>query len=163
MCRKEATTHANAVMSIPLGLSAVLMPVVVWMVDQMGLRPFWCTFASVGLTAAFVLLRFPVLDITPSENPIPAMCLLVSRPFPSWNRSILTEIYLCHACSYHEVQSIWARDVAHGALAGGGVGGGRWGRAGRYIARPPSQPRHSDSAERSGPSGLPLRRESLLR
>jgi hypothetical protein len=23
----------------------------------------------------------------------------VSRPFPSWNRSILTEIYLCHACS----------------------------------------------------------------
>jgi hypothetical protein len=24
----------------------------------------------------------------------------VSRPFPSWNRSILTEIYLCHACSY---------------------------------------------------------------
>jgi hypothetical protein len=56
VCRKEATTHANAVMSIPLGLSAVLMPVVVWMVDQMGLRPFWCTFASVGLTAAFVLL-----------------------------------------------------------------------------------------------------------
>jgi hypothetical protein len=26
----------------------------------------------------------------------------VSRPFPSWNRSTLTEIYLCHACSYHE-------------------------------------------------------------
>jgi hypothetical protein len=24
----------------------------------------------------------------------------VSRAFPSWNRSILTEIYLCHACSY---------------------------------------------------------------
>eukprot|EP01049_Picozoa_sp_SAG25_P001713 SAG25_NODE_81_length_16694_cov_8.663332_3_plen_115_part_00 len=23
----------------------------------------------------------------------------VSRAFPSWNRSILTEIYLCHACS----------------------------------------------------------------
>jgi hypothetical protein len=23
----------------------------------------------------------------------------VSRPFPSWNRFILTEIYLCHACS----------------------------------------------------------------
>jgi hypothetical protein len=23
----------------------------------------------------------------------------VSRPFPSWNRSILTEIDLCHACS----------------------------------------------------------------
>jgi hypothetical protein len=23
----------------------------------------------------------------------------VSRPFPSWNRSTLTEIYLCHSCS----------------------------------------------------------------
>eukprot|EP01047_Picozoa_sp_COSAG01_P027867 COSAG01_NODE_1854_length_9053_cov_2.566499_3_plen_422_part_00 len=28
----------------------------------------------------------------------------MSRPFPSWNRSILTEIYLCHACSYHEIE-----------------------------------------------------------
>jgi hypothetical protein len=28
----------------------------------------------------------------------------VSRPFPSWTRSILTEIYLCHACSYHEIE-----------------------------------------------------------
>jgi hypothetical protein len=28
----------------------------------------------------------------------------VSRPFPSWNRPILTEIYLCHACSYHEIE-----------------------------------------------------------
>eukprot|EP01049_Picozoa_sp_SAG25_P009583 SAG25_NODE_962_length_4542_cov_45.139545_3_plen_123_part_00 len=27
----------------------------------------------------------------------------LSRPFPSWNRSILTEIYICHACSYHEI------------------------------------------------------------
>jgi hypothetical protein len=26
--------------------------------------------------------------------------LEVSRAFPSWNRSILTEIYLCRACSY---------------------------------------------------------------
>jgi hypothetical protein len=29
---------------------------------------------------------------------------LVSRPFLSWNRPILTEIYLCHACSYHEFE-----------------------------------------------------------
>jgi hypothetical protein len=29
--------------------------------------------------------------------------LRASAPFPSWNRSILTEIYLCHACSYHEI------------------------------------------------------------
>eukprot|EP01047_Picozoa_sp_COSAG01_P071459 COSAG01_NODE_11096_length_2009_cov_4.966492_1_plen_130_part_00 len=27
----------------------------------------------------------------------------VSRAFPSWNRSVLTEIYLCHACSRHEI------------------------------------------------------------
>jgi hypothetical protein len=27
----------------------------------------------------------------------------VSRPFPSWNRFILTEIYLCHACSCQEI------------------------------------------------------------
>jgi thiol-disulfide isomerase/thioredoxin len=27
----------------------------------------------------------------------------VSRPFSSWNRSILTEIYLCHACSCQEI------------------------------------------------------------
>jgi diketogulonate reductase-like aldo/keto reductase len=26
------------------------------------------------------------------------------RPFPSWNRCILTEIYLCHACSYQEIK-----------------------------------------------------------
>eukprot|EP01047_Picozoa_sp_COSAG01_P011994 COSAG01_NODE_533_length_15816_cov_4.518738_4_plen_203_part_00 len=29
--------------------------------------------------------------------------VMVSRPFPSWNRSILTEIYLCHACSWQEI------------------------------------------------------------
>jgi hypothetical protein len=28
----------------------------------------------------------------------------VSRPFPSWNRPILTDIYLCHACSCHEIE-----------------------------------------------------------
>jgi hypothetical protein len=27
-----------------------------------------------------------------------------SAPCPSWNRSILTEIYLCHACSYQEIE-----------------------------------------------------------
>eukprot|EP01047_Picozoa_sp_COSAG01_P072668 COSAG01_NODE_11617_length_1893_cov_31.678715_2_plen_175_part_00 len=27
----------------------------------------------------------------------------VSRPFSSWNRPISTEIYLCHACSCHEM------------------------------------------------------------
>jgi hypothetical protein len=29
--------------------------------------------------------------------------LLQARAFPSWSRSTLTEIYLCHACSDHEI------------------------------------------------------------
>jgi galactose mutarotase-like enzyme len=29
--------------------------------------------------------------------------MAVSRPFPSWNRSMLTEICLCHACSCPEI------------------------------------------------------------
>jgi hypothetical protein len=55
----------------------------------------------------------------------------VSRLFPSWHRSMLTEIYLCHACSCHE---ILRRDTAgqaqrgDGALRGGG--GPRPGAAG---------------------------------
>jgi hypothetical protein len=30
---------------------------------------------------------------------------LVSRAFPSWNRSILTEIYLCHPCSCSDIEN----------------------------------------------------------
>jgi hypothetical protein len=41
----------------------------------------------------------------------------VSRAFPSWKRSILTEIYLCHACSYQEIEDGSART---GALAHAG-------------------------------------------
>jgi hypothetical protein len=40
----------------------------------------------------------------------------VSRPFPSWNRSILAEIYLCHACSNHDIEDGHGRA---GARAGG--------------------------------------------
>jgi hypothetical protein len=32
----------------------------------------------------------------------PPSAATVSRPIPSWNRSILTEISLCHACSCQE-------------------------------------------------------------
>jgi hypothetical protein len=41
----------------------------------------------------------------------------VSRPFSSWNRPILTEIYLCHACSCHEIEGGNGRTgmVARGA------------------------------------------------
>jgi hypothetical protein len=40
----------------------------------------------------------------------------VSRPFPSWDRSILTEIYLCHACS---CQEIFRTETAEQAAAKG--------------------------------------------
>jgi serine/threonine protein kinase len=35
--------------------------------------------------------------------------LSVSRAFPSWNRSILTEIHICHACSYLDIKDGNAR------------------------------------------------------
>jgi hypothetical protein len=41
--------------------------------------------------------------------------MTVSRAFPSWNRSVLTEIYLCHACSYHEVEDGNARTGGQGS------------------------------------------------
>jgi hypothetical protein len=42
----------------------------------------------------------------------------VSRAFPSCTRSILTEIYLCHACSCHEIKAdnAWTGHRPHGAL-----------------------------------------------
>jgi hypothetical protein len=49
----------------------------------------------------------------------------VSRgAFPSWNRSILAEIYLCHACAYHEIED------GNGAP---GVGGCHGVAAGRRL------------------------------
>jgi hypothetical protein len=56
----------------------------------------------------------------PREEPAPAP-EPVSRAFPSWNRSILTEIYLCHVCSYHEVED---RNGRAGTTARAGTGGG---------------------------------------
>jgi|EP01047_Picozoa_sp_COSAG01_P005438 hypothetical protein len=50
---------------------------------------------------------------------LPAMPRVSRALFPSWNRSILTEIYLCHACSYHheiEDGNAWTDHAA-----------GRWG------------------------------------
>eukprot|EP01047_Picozoa_sp_COSAG01_P008474 COSAG01_NODE_335_length_18690_cov_7.693185_2_plen_656_part_00 len=53
----------------------------------------------------------------------------VSRAFPSWNRSILTEIFLCHACSDQEIEDGNGRagEAARGADGGAGraaAGGG---------------------------------------
>ena len=45
----------------------------------------------------------------------------VSAPFSSWNRSILTEIYLCHACSRHEL----LRSETAGQKEGAGHGAHR--------------------------------------
>jgi hypothetical protein len=39
----------------------------------------------------------------------------VRRAFPSWHRSISTEIYLCHACSYQEIVSATARTACQAA------------------------------------------------
>eukprot|EP01047_Picozoa_sp_COSAG01_P029842 COSAG01_NODE_2061_length_8482_cov_6.301925_7_plen_186_part_00 len=42
-----------------------------------------------------------------------ASSTIVSRALPSWNRSILAEICLCHACSCHEIEDgngpVWLR------------------------------------------------------
>jgi hypothetical protein len=50
---------------------------------------------------------------------------VVSRAFPSYTRSILTEIYLCHSCSCHEIEDGNARaGLRHrgGERGPGGVG-----------------------------------------
>jgi hypothetical protein len=62
----------------------------------------------------------------------------VSRAFPSWNRSILTEIYLCHTCSYQEIEdekrpgrTAHAPTIARGAWSShDGVSAGHWAAAG---------------------------------
>jgi hypothetical protein len=51
----------------------------------------------------------------------PRSCMHVSRAFPSCNRSILTEIYLCHACSYQEIGDGNARTGGARPLRGGGA------------------------------------------
>eukprot|EP01047_Picozoa_sp_COSAG01_P009519 COSAG01_NODE_392_length_17668_cov_5.382264_4_plen_95_part_00 len=37
------------------------------------------------------------------------VCVDGEQGVPSWNRCILTEIYLCHACSDHEIEDGNAR------------------------------------------------------
>jgi hypothetical protein len=46
-----------------------------------------------------------------------ALGRVVSRAFPSWKRSILTEIYLCHACSY-QLRTYQLRTETPGQAAG---------------------------------------------
>jgi hypothetical protein len=54
--------------------------------------------AAVAAEAALVLAL--VLRAAHGRCPVRA-AWAVSRPFPSWTRSILTEIYRCHPCSCH--------------------------------------------------------------
>jgi hypothetical protein len=58
----------------------------------------------------------------------------VSRAFPPWNRSILTEMYLCHACSCHEIEdgNAWTGAQAMRRQYGAGHNGAR--RASALVA-----------------------------
>jgi hypothetical protein len=74
-------------------------------------------------------------------------CYAVSRAFPSWNRSILTEIYLCHACSYHETEDGNARTGGAPPAAGAAL---------RLPGQPPAPPgdaRHADAGVAEGQPG----------
>eukprot|EP01047_Picozoa_sp_COSAG01_P056202 COSAG01_NODE_6345_length_3723_cov_13.346302_2_plen_194_part_00 len=76
----------------------------------------------------------------------------VSRPFPSWNRSISTEIDLCHACSCHEILRTEAARQGGTTSSGGaepsrsgsgrsaGAVGGAGGRAAAAAASLAGQP-----------------------
>jgi hypothetical protein len=78
----------------------------------------------------------------------------VIRAFPSWKRSILTEIYLCDACSYHEIED-------------GNTRAGAGGHA-RALSRPAPpaatvggrEPQHESSCRRGGGDGGDTTRSS---
>jgi hypothetical protein len=80
----------------------------------------------------------PPPSVSPPPPPPQLRRSSVSQPFPSWNRSILTEIYLSHACSCQEVLR---------AETAGQVSALEWARAHEMLrlwdfvgcgARPPS-------------------------
>jgi hypothetical protein len=65
----------------------------------------WCTGSGVSLAVPDVcLLALSVRAMRRAALSTAASCAnTVSRPFPPWNRSMLTEFYLCHACSCPEI------------------------------------------------------------
>jgi hypothetical protein len=76
--------------------------------------PFWLRFTYVTVLVERSRVETPGAgggadDRQPRLRPAPRQheaglgVLLVSRPFSSWNRSILTEVYLCHAYSCQEI------------------------------------------------------------
>eukprot|EP01047_Picozoa_sp_COSAG01_P088780 COSAG01_NODE_21056_length_920_cov_1.985384_1_plen_289_part_10 len=82
-----------------------------------GRGPFWLRFTYVSCSCQAIeggnargtgagrgaADRQPRLRPAPRQHEAGLGVLLVSRPFSSWSRSILTEVYLCHACSYQEI------------------------------------------------------------
>eukprot|EP01047_Picozoa_sp_COSAG01_P002175 COSAG01_NODE_56_length_31088_cov_39.354771_11_plen_184_part_00 len=72
----------------------------------------------------------------------------VSRAFPSWKRSVSTEIYLCHACSYHAIEDGNARTGRPSSARSSSArrscsacsSGRRTPAAARRSARPPPPP-----------------------
>jgi hypothetical protein len=78
-----------------------------------------------------------------------ALGAAVSRAFPSWDRSILTEIYLCHACSYHEVEDGNARTGVLAQRGGAPLRAGLHAHLAALLAHPPRLP---------GRAALPLGR-----
>jgi hypothetical protein len=62
--------------------------------DQKGEPACSCMGGHWLLEALYTLARSPTPELSEGA---------VSRPFSSWNRSILTDIYLCHACSCQEI------------------------------------------------------------
>jgi hypothetical protein len=58
----------------------------------------------------------------PSPQQLAQQVERVRRAFPSWNRSMLTETYLCHACSHHEIENGNAGQDAFDRRPGGYYG-----------------------------------------
>jgi hypothetical protein len=65
------------------------------------LTPASCEVALAGLCGRETEMQLAKEELKHQDECSRSMAgaATVSRPFPSWNRSILTEIYLCHAWS----------------------------------------------------------------
>jgi hypothetical protein len=77
---------------------------------------------SLSSLGNFVVQKLITLARHPAH--VTALCT-VSRALPSWNRSILTEIYLCHARSDHEIEDGHGRTGAAGGRRRGHPGPAR--------------------------------------
>jgi hypothetical protein len=96
----------------------------------------------------------PQRALTEAEAWLPRLEL--SRAFPSWNRSILTEIYLCNSCSYHEIHGppscglAFCGDFSAPTRQPGGGGAAPEPSTAARVAAPPSYACHVEVAATSG-------------